>query len=142
MRLLLRFAALSAAERTLRGQAVAALWFFRLALWMIPLPRIKKFLDKISPCAHTLKPPVSPQQIGGAIASSSRFVPHATCLVQALAAQWILRRQNLVSHLHVGIIKQEDGQLAAHAWVECDGIIVVGGGGLERYTPILRWKNG
>lgn len=138
MRLLLKLAALSAGKRKLLLCALGALWRFRLALWVLPFPRIQKFLEKTIPRAPHTAVSVSPVQIGRAIVSASRFVPCSSCLVQAVAAQWMLRRENWASDLHVGVVKTPNGGLLAHAWVECEGAVVVGGGGLERYTPILR----
>ena len=140
MRLWSKFVSLSAPERFLLLRALFAVAGFRLALGMVPFPRLRKYLESVSPRA--VKSPVSPAQIGRAVGRASRVVARSTCLVQALAAQWLLRHQNHVSQLHVGVIKGENGQLLAHAWVECDGEIVVGGGGSSRYTPILRWENG
>lgn len=44
------------------------------------------------------------------------------CLRQALAIEYLLRRRNLPAELHIGTLKNGDGQLQAHAWVELDGV--------------------
>ena len=154
MRVFRRFIVLDRAERSLLWQSWRALWAFRLGLWLLPLPRLRSLAAK-SWHAASAEPnsaksnsaksndanQVSPAKIGLAITRASRAVPHSTCLVQALGAQWVLGRRGWDSHLHVGVIKQQ-GRLGAHAWIECEGATVVGGEGLERYTPILRWENG
>jgi hypothetical protein len=43
-----------------------------------------------------------------------------TCLRQALAIQWWLRRRGLPAELRIGA-QVNDGNLQAHAWVELDG---------------------
>ena len=53
---------------------------------------------------------------------ASCYVPRATCLVQALAAQVLLSWQGLDSHLRIGVALSADKEFEAHAWVECDGI--------------------
>lgn len=143
MRFLWKLAAFRAAEQSLRWQAWGVLWAFRLALWIIPLPRIRRILDKLPPFRRARLHPASasPAQISRAIAVASHLVTRPTCLVQALAAQWLLRHGKRVSSLHIGVVKQENGQFMAHAWVECEGTIVVGGGSVERYTPILCWES-
>ncbi len=145
MRFFLKFAALSAGEKQLMWRALAALACCRLGLWLVPLPRIKRFMETVTPRSASLaarQSPVSAAQISRAIGRASVLVPKSTCLVQALAAQWLLRRENHASHLHIGVVKQADGEFLAHAWVECEGAVVVGGGDLGRYTPILRWESG
>jgi hypothetical protein len=51
-----------------------------------------------------------------------------TCLVQALAADGMLRRRGFASTLHIGVRLHRPGStpLQAHAWVKCEGQIVVG----------------
>ena len=66
-------------------------------------------------------------------AVAARF-PSATCLVQALAADAMLRRRRLASELRLGVRLRDHGDSAdvpdvpieAHAWVECDGGVVIG----------------
>jgi hypothetical protein len=45
----------------------------------------------------------------------------ATCLRQALALWWMLRRRGIAAELHIGVRKEED-RLQAHAWVEHQGL--------------------
>ena len=140
MRLLLKLATLSAADLALLCRALGALWVVRLALWTMPFPRLKARLQKISPRRRVhFSTSISPAQISRALRRMSRCVPRASCLVLALAAHWLLRRENWGCDLHVGVVKDRNGQFLAHAWVECAGETVIGGGEAERYTPILRW---
>lgn len=67
----------------------------------------------------------------------SRYIPHTTCLVQALAVQVFLTRNGYSPQLNIGVAKTDSGQLQAHAWVECDGWLVLGGYNAECYTPLL-----
>jgi hypothetical protein len=38
--------------------------------------------------------------------------------------------------LHIGVVKDDEGRLQAHAWVASRGEIVIGGHELERYTTL------
>jgi len=67
-------------------------------------------------------------------------VPAASCLTQALAAHLLLCRRGLTPQLHIGVAKDQRDRLIAHAWVESEGRIVVGGTDLQRYTPLLVLK--
>lgn len=74
-----------------------------------------------------------------AVMTSSRYVPAATCLTQAFATQVLLSRRGLPARLRIGVVKGKDGRLQAHAWVESNGVVVIGGSGpdVERYKPLL-----
>jgi hypothetical protein len=48
------------------------------------------------------------------------------CLLQAMAACWMLRRRQLRSTLYLGVRKDSADTLAAHAWVRAGSDIVVG----------------
>ena len=68
-----------------------------------------------------------PYLIGWAVKHSSRLVPAAHCLTQALAVQYLLARQGTQSLIRVGIAEKDDGKIEAHAWVLNDDQIVIGG---------------
>ena len=59
--------------------------------------------------------------------AAARLPWRTTCLVQALAARRWLARQGIESDLKLGARLADQQQLDAHAWLEVDGRIVVGG---------------
>jgi len=72
--------------------------------------------------------------VGGAVASVARFVPGALCVSQALATQVMLTRRGEGSVLHFGFLRSGAGQVEGHAWLEVDGSVVIGDGGLDSFT--------
>jgi hypothetical protein len=66
--------------------------------------------------------------VAWAVAVASRFVPKATCLVQALAGQALLARRGHAARLHIGVSKPE-GRFEAHAWLEDEGRPILGAPG-------------
>lgn len=86
--------------------------------------------------------PVRPEmarRIGRAVLTASRHVPwQAVCLPQALAAKVMLGLRGEGSILHLGARLDENGNLAAHAWLTCGDKIVTGGAGLPDYTPLVK----
>ncbi len=50
----------------------------------------------------------------------------ANCLRQALVAWWLLGRRGVATNLVIGVRKDAQG-FAAHAWVERNGEVIVGG---------------
>lgn len=56
-----------------------------------------------------------------------RLLPKRPCLTQALVLQYILLRGgDELAQLHIGVAK-EDEELQAHAWVERNGKVLIGG---------------
>jgi hypothetical protein len=76
----------------------------------------------------------STARIVWAVELASRYVP-ATCLSRALSAQVLLARRGYPVLLHFGAVK-EDGRFLAHAWLESEGQVVIGGHVLEPYIPL------
>jgi len=67
------------------------------------------------------------RRIAVAVRRSARFIPAATCLTQALAAQYLLARSGHRSTIRIGARRDRDGRLEAHAWLLCEDVVVLGG---------------
>jgi hypothetical protein len=59
-----------------------------------------------------------------AVRAAGRTVPWSNCLSEALTAWVLLSRAGREPTLRIGVTKGEG--IEAHAWVECDGAIVIG----------------
>jgi hypothetical protein len=77
----------------------------------------------------------SAEQICSAIATAARYVPKATCLVQALVAREMLTASGRQVQVRIGVANGADAGFEAHAWVEGEGKILIGGD-VDRYTPL------
>ena len=51
-------------------------------------------------------------------------VANFTCLEKSLTLWWLLGRQSIASVVRIGT-RKEDGKFEAHAWVECDGVVLL-----------------
>ena len=122
---------MSPTDRRLVTEAAALLCVARAGLWLLPLRTLRRALDwygRRDP-APTPVPVVLPAKVAWAIAALSRRLPGPmTCLVQALAADTLLRRYGYAPDLRIGVRDQRDDSkpLEAHAWIECDGTVIVG----------------
>lgn len=78
-------------------------------------------------------------RIAWAITIASRYIPMATCFTQALATKVLLNRYGQRAKVCIGVSRSEGGQLQAHAWVEWNGRIVIGGSeaSLQQYVPLV-----
>ncbi len=77
--------------------------------------------------------------IGWAVRAAAPYTPwESTCLVQALAAAVLLRRQRIDGTLYLGVAREDDTAegLTAHAWLRCGDLVLTGAAGRDRYTPV------
>ncbi|MCP5449580.1 MAG: lasso peptide biosynthesis B2 protein [Candidatus Competibacter sp.] len=57
------------------------------------------------------------------------------CLPQALVGQKLLRRKGFNAQLKIGVLKNRDDLLTAHAWLEYQGLVILGNlRGLKQFT--------
>jgi hypothetical protein len=139
MKLLRKYLRLRAMDRRLLVKSALLLGAVRLGLWLLPFQTLWRFLTKMS-CATTTwhdTDQTSIERVVWAVAVASRYIPAATCLTQALTTRVLLGRQGHLANLRIGVARSETGQFEAHAWVECQGRIVIGGTNASfRYTPL------
>jgi hypothetical protein len=138
LRVVRRFCAISGTERLLILRALCLVVGVRLGLSLLPsrvlLRHVNRQLGSASP--KRLRAGLSSDQIAWAISAASRRVPRATCLTQALAAQLLLAYYGHQSRLHLGVARGEQGEFQAHAWLEVDGRIVIGGRQVDRFSRL------
>lgn len=123
-------------------EATLLLAAIRVALWLRPFDAIRQALDL--PARHSrrdrsrvIRSRTSEIiRVRRHVDVGSRYVPGASCLTQALAAQVLLRRAGLDTTLRIGVRKDSTEGFKAHAWLECDGEIVVGGEVMSQFTPL------
>jgi|RhiMetdeSRZDD1v2_1073273.scaffolds.fasta_scaffold09135_12 hypothetical protein len=139
MALLHKYLRLPATDRRLLVKSVLLLGGVRLGLWLLPFQTLRRLLARMTcatPALHEAEH-ASIERVAWAVAVARRYVPAATCLTQALTAQVLLGRQGHAAHLRIGVARSAAGQFQAHAWVEYQGRIVIGGTDAPlRFTPL------
>ena len=136
MRRLYRLIRLPAEDRSALMRAFHTLAAWRVGLWLFPVGALRR---RARP-AGRLQRPMTVERVEWAVNRAARYVPGATCLTQALAAQSLLRRSGHASQLHIGVARGPGREFGAHAWLQCHDRVVIGGTDLDRYTPLLAWK--
>jgi hypothetical protein len=137
MKLWVKFWQLAPVERRLLFSALGSMIAVRLGLWLMPLQRILAYLKRLQlqTSEFSKNSEVSTKQIAWAIRTVGRYLPGGgNCLVQALTGQFMLARRGYASQLQIGAAREE-GEFKAHAWVECEGQVVIGAAGVSQYTP-------
>ena len=140
MKQLYKFLRLPSTDRSLLIKSVLLVGTVRLGLRLLPFQTVRRLITQLA--THALssqKQEEAPiNRLVWAVKVASRYVPDATCLTQALATQVLLSRQGCQTNLRIGVARSAAGQFQAHAWVEKDGVVVIGGPAslLQRYTPL------
>jgi len=116
---------LSGRDRALLAHAGLLVLAARLGLWVLPFRLLRRLAEGAPARSAGARP--APERIGWAVQVASSCVPRATCLSQALAAQRLMRRHGYPAALRIGVMRDGAGQIAAHAWVESGGAVIVGG---------------
>ncbi len=77
------------------------------------------------------------KRVSWAITLAARYVPwRSDCLIQVVAADRWLRRHGLCADFHLGVAKDVDGGLKAHAWLRYGGLTVTGGR-YDEFAPLI-----
>jgi hypothetical protein len=116
-----RFIALDPPRKTLVLQALMLLIVTRAALRMMSLPTLRQALT-LRKSRHD----IPANLVVWAVSVVARRLPGTTCLSEAVTAEMLLRRHGRAPILRIGV---KSGHLRvpdAHAWVECDGLVVMG----------------
>ncbi len=133
-----KFVTLHKRDRRLLVRAILLLGTIKLGLWLLPFQTLRHLLARMTPANFELqKKDQVYVDIVWAVEVASRYMPSGVkCLARALATQVLLGRCGYQAQLCIGVAI-EGGQLEAHAWIESQGRIVIGGlKDLARYTPL------
>lgn len=129
MKLLQKFLNFSRADRLLLVKAALLLVVVQLGLKGLPFQTGQSLLAKLAqPKTDRQKSgSLSVYKIVWAVTQVSPYIPGVRCLARAMAAQVLLERQGYPAQLRIGVGRDRSGQLIAHAWLEIQGRVVMGG---------------
>lgn len=137
-----RFLTLSRTEWALWFESTVLLVVIRLGLCFLPFQTLRRILARwakaTNPSEKNNRVPLN--HVIRAVERASRYLPmKGTCLMQALAAQTLLSQAGYPARLSIGVKRDKGRKFEAHAWLESEGVVVVGGRvpELEGYTPLL-----
>ena len=140
MRMVRRVLRLPLAAKGLLLETLVLLALARMAVLLLPFRWVARVLGR-----PQAQPPVEEdpgrarqaRRIGVMTSKASKNVPWTSkCLDQALAAKVMLARRGLATTVYFGVKKDEQGQLAAHAWLRSGTLYVTGGKDRAQFTLI------
>ena len=112
----------------------------RLMLWLLPFRHFRALVDKSTP-AFTPKDERDSERmlrIAWAVTQTARPIPGATCFTQAIATKILMSWWRYPCVIQIGVMKDEEGALKSHAWVEVDDKVLIGGSeDLAAFIPIV-----
>ena len=136
MRAVKNFLSLDGSERLLLFQTFGFVWIASTILRLLPFAVVQKLLARrvADPGRIHRRRPM--ECLVWAIAVAGRHVPGTTCLSLALAGRMMLNRYGYPAHIHIGVAKDHSGSFGAHAWLESEGTIVIGGQESSLFAPL------
>lgn len=140
MERLRKFLLLPNSERWLLVKVTILLSATSVGLRLLPFRTIYRLMGSTRPSnKQRLDPDTDIAQISAVVNKAGQyFLGKDSCFPQALTGEMLLRRNGHDAKLRIGVVKESDGSLRAHAWVENEGEVVIGGPILhvEKYTPL------
>ena len=130
--------------RVLRGLGLYSLTLMvvslvRLGLWVTSYQRLRRLL--LRPC------PIDPQhdrlrtvaRIVRAVGRTARLVPDGSCLTQTISCQALLSWIGIPSTIAIGVRKDGEGDIKAHAWLIWNDRVALQGndGSVQVFSKIL-----
>lgn len=116
-------------DRLALVRAVTMVMLVRAALAILPFRTVLRIADSWARRPNRVRGPEGERDrmLSAVESAARRLLPAAPCLSQAIVADVLLRRRGFDSQLRIGVARTERGALKAHAWVESDGEVVIGG---------------
>ena len=108
-------------ERGLLLRTLPLVVAIRAALWVLPLRQVRRLIRACERLPFHVPADLPVSRLEWAVRAVSRRVPMASCLTQSLALQFLLARTGRSSEIHIGVKKDVETGFQSHAWVECEG---------------------
>ncbi len=125
--MLRRLSTLTPQERRALALATRRVLAVRAQVAFLPLGRVLRRVRRQS--ERPLNGPPLPMAtlVWSVRTVSRRLLRRRPCLTQALALWGLLERHGYQSQLRIGVAREGAAQLKAHAWIEKDGRVLIGG---------------
>lgn len=126
-----RFLRLPGRDRLLIAEAAGLIVAARLGMRLVTIERLRAFLARTrhEHGGATGGATEANRRVAWAVGSvASRLPGRTSCLIEALAAEAMLRRRGYECQLRLGVPPAgcANAPFAAHAWIEHDGHVVIG----------------
>jgi len=137
LRLVRRVLRLTPRKAVLLAEASVAITAARMQLKWVPFTWIRSRKLEREESGNPRASDDVGERIAWSVATSARRLPGTTtCLAQSLAAQALLLRRSVGGEIHLGVGKDDDHQLGAHAWLTSGDAVITGEDEAEDFSTI------
>ena len=117
----------------------------RAFILFVPFNKLRKRMGKVkeeSPEEVDINTYMEARNVSEIVSIVSRHTPwESKCLVQALTAQKLLKEKEISTTLYLGVKKDRDNNMLAHAWLRCGEYYVTGGANKDGYAVVAKFAN-
>lgn len=145
MQRLSKFLRLPGTEQRLLVKVIILLNLTQLSLRLLPFKTVFGWFERRG--QYAADPTDNHEQAVQICQAVNKAARHTlgkdSCFPQALTGDMLLKRHGYDPVMRIGVLKEGENSLRAHAWVVLDGGIVIGGPAslVERYTPLPDLEN-
>jgi hypothetical protein len=131
------FTRLPSADQRLLVKTALLLIAIIVGLRVLPFRVLQRFIVRVTvvPKVADITDNHSVDRVVWAVKTTSRYVPRASCLVQAMVSKILLARRGHLTQLCIGVTRDEKRTFQAHAWLEHEGAVIFGESDID-YTPL------
>jgi hypothetical protein len=130
-------------DKKLVVEAFLLMAFVRLVILLVPFKRYKKYLGAYNdetPHEIDLHQINCIKKVSWVVSLVARHTPwESKCLVQAVTAQIMLKKRNVSSTLYLGVNKDKNYNMNAHAWLRSGQVIVTGGHNRKDFKEVAKF---
>jgi hypothetical protein len=120
------FIRLPSREKLVAIQSLYWVIIIRIMIWIFPFHSVQKKVQKnAGNSALNNNHSMSMSRLRLMIVIAARYVPRATCLVQALAGHILFSKYGYSTSIKIGVLT-DNGEFEAHAWLEHKDSVVLG----------------
>lgn len=132
---ILSFRKLSSQDKLIALESLFWVIRIRIMIWLFSFSTVQRKVQNIATKYPSSNHTITASRLRILIVAASRYVPKATCLVQALAGHILFSKYGYNTSIKIGVLT-ENGEFEAHAWLE-HGEKVVLGESEKNYKTIL-----
>ncbi len=143
MKNLIKFIKLPFKTKRILLEAYLCLGYCRFVIWRFRFKRYAGVFGEVNRETEFSNEGVDLKKAGEvarAIRTMSKYTFwESKCLAQAYAAKLMLNRRKQSCTVYLGVMKNQNGEMIAHAWVRCGMLFITGGDGSKEYTITSRF---
>lgn len=119
--------------------------YFRAFILFVPFNKLRKRMGKVKVESadevddESYRKAVRIARIVGIVSHHTPW--ESKCLVQALTAQKMLKKQGVSTTLYLGVKKDKNNRMLAHAWTRCGNYFVTGGVNKQGYAVVAKFAS-